>query len=502
MVRRRVLTYELQIWPFCKTSHEASVRRNSICGIPIMQCKGLKRRRCHQRLLEQPQPHPPKFQTTVGTVRHALFRIISSSGLIIILFYMIWPGSDLYVFQSLQMLMIDQQNRFNNNKNNDSISMIGGLIVSSQTEKWTNDTIPIMSKNERMDGLVHMTANSTITYNGNKHNACDDIKSVADIRQCYSSDIVRKLHHENCQSIQTWKDVQFCLMKRYRYKEHESSDTRIREVHIVGERNSGTKFVTQFLQQCFPHTSGIRVHRDFIRSKHFFQPIQPHEDYSESLIVVVVRDPIEWMAAMREFPYHSPNHIAGFHNAQVVPLPWQEFVNKKWTTEFGSRADRKLHVSNRTEVTCHQGFRFDEVKPCLLDDEVFEGPPWNLPYSRVRGFIPVYEQQQGIPYDHLLQMRSDKIVNWILQIPMLMRIGGFLVVRYEDILEQGNEFVLKQVNAILNNQPITSRQSLPEHCSAIAPQPDRIGKRHIAPDFKEWINRNLDVETEHLLGYK
>ena len=330
---------------------------------------------------------------------------------------------------------------------------------------------------------------------------CYRMKNDADIRLCYASHGVKTFSEQRCQSIQNWNDVQHCLMRRYQYSNMKTNSSRIKEVHVVGERNSGTKFITQFLQQCYPKSSKIRVHRDFIRSKHFFQPIHPKADYTNSLIVVVVRDPIDWMAAMREFPYHSPSHLASFQNSQVVPLPWQEFVNKTWTTE-PSKADRKLTAENRTKVTCTQAFRFDEVKPCILRENMITGPPWNIPLSRVRGYYPLYEQRRGKPYDHLLQMRSDKIVNWVLQIPLLMKIGGFIVVRYEDILEGGNEYFLQQVNAIVNSHSTDHPKSLPKHCPVIAPQPERIGKRYVDPDFKDWINLNLNVETERLIGYR
>jgi hypothetical protein len=369
------------------------------------------------------------------------------------------------------------------------------IITAAVEGKDNSSSITISDLSITVSNNMESSSQSTI-------NPCYRMKNEADIRKCYVAHNVRKFSDQRCQSIQNWKDVQHCLMRRYFYPNNTTTNnSRIREVHIVGERNSGTKFITQFLQQCFPKKSKIRVHRDFIRSKHFFQPIHNKADYTNSLIVVVVRDPIEWMAAMREFPYHSPSHLAGFKNGQIVPLPWQEFVNKTWTT-MPSPADRRLTTGNRTKVVCSQSFRFDEVKPCILRQDMITGPPWNIPLSRVRGYYPLYEQRRGKPYDHLLQMRSDKIVNWILQIPLLMRIGGFLVVRYEDILERGNGFFLEQVNALLTNNPIDSKQSLPKQCSVIAPQPDRIGKRYIPPDFKDWINKNIDVESERLIGYR
>ena len=398
------------------------------------------------------------------------------------------------------------------------------MVITSSTDRHVDDvTMNIEDTNENLSFHQNVTAgidnplpvsNVSISSLANNQNVssppfttendpCYRMKGEADIRLCYASQDVKKFSDPQCQSIQTWSNVQQCLMRRYHYPNlNNNRNNQINEVHVLGERNSGTKFVTQFLQQCYPKSSRIKVHRDFIRSKHFFQPIYNQMDYSQRLIVVVVRDPVEWMAAMRQFPYHSPSHLAGFQNGQPIPLPWPEFVNKTWTTD-PSRADNKVLAEHRKKTLCSQGFRFDEVKPCIIREEMVSRPPWNIPPKRVRGYYPLYEQRRGKPYDHLLQMRSDKIVNWILQIPLLMKIGGFIVVRYEDILERGNAFFLEQVNALLNNKTIDSReQPLPRHCSVIHPQPNRIGKRYIPPDFKDWINSNLDVETERLIGYR
>jgi hypothetical protein len=396
--------------------------------------------------------------------------------------------------------------------------------MTTTTTKTTPATAPKVMKHEderigdeeyvqnsQKSGIDRDTSNSYNDDNNNQlqpavHDTCDRMKNVNDIQLCYPSQYVKRFNDPQCQTIQDWDDVQRCLMGRYYYNATDNNNNnQIREVHILGERNSGTKFITQFLQQCYPSTiSGIKVHRDLIRSKHFFQPIWPLHDFTHSLIVVVVRDPIEWMAAMRENPYHSPSHIHGFtKNGNVIPLPWSKFVNKTWTTE-STTIDRTLQGINRTNAQCPYKFRYHEVKPCILTVKSLRGPPWYLPISKMRGYAPVYEQRRGKPYDHLLQLRSDKIVNWVLQIPLIMQIGGFILVRYEDILTHGNGFFLKQVNAIIHNRSIDSQndQPLPDHCSIIEPQPDRIGKRYIPPAFKEWISHNLDVETERLLGYR
>jgi hypothetical protein len=323
--------------------------------------------------------------------------------------------------------------------------------------------------------------------------ACQRMKSFRDIQECYSDRGVKQFTDPQCQTIDTWTDVQHCLFGRYNGTAHE-----IREVHILGERNSGTKFLTASLQQCFPKSAGIKVHRDFLRPKHFFQPLLRDRDFSHSLVVIVVRDPVEWMAAMRELPYHSPHHVAGFdpETGAVRPLPWRDFVAKPWTP---SALDMTMEAAEGNNECTYQ-FRPDQVRPCRLDNVTAQRPPWNIPWRKWRGYAPVYELRRGgQPYDHVLQLRADKLVHWILQLPLLLHLGGFLVVRYEDILRQGNAVLLQQVQAILYPN---ATQSLPEHCAVLAPQPQRIGKRAIPDDFRAWIEQHLDATTERLVGYR
>lgn len=330
--------------------------------------------------------------------------------------------------------------------------------------------------------------------------ACHRMKSDRDIRDCYPKKIVKQFSDPECAAIEDWDDVQRCLTGRFQYDRNST----IREIHVVGERNSGTKFVTNSVQHCFPKSTGVMVHRDFLRGKHFFQPIV-QGDFSSSLVIVVVRDPIDWVAAMRESPYHSPSHIARFDNVTgtVIPLPWNEFVRKPWTTSH-TQWDRKLATTSevRRQPICRQHFTMEQVVPCRSDNQTAQGPPWNIPLRKWRGYEPIYELRRdgsGKPFDTLLQLRSDKIVNWILQLPLILQIGGFIAVRYEDLLEYGNESLLQRIAEIVADGASTN---LPAACNATGPQPERIGRRQVPEDIREWINYHVDPKTEKLVGYR
>ena len=345
--------------------------------------------------------------------------------------------------------------------------------------------------------------------------ACNRMKTVKDIQTCYPPMLVRPLNNaSSCHIIENWQDVQRCLTGSLVPK---SISEKLKDepftIHIIGERHSGTKFVMRELQQCFLQPSASpfvrKVHRDFLRIKHFFQPIS-FDDYRRHLVVVIVRDPIEWVAAMIAKPYHSPGHIAGFDGtnnntaregkAHVIPLPWQDFVSRPWTTHR-SRKDEDLWKENQDDLSdfrkrpiCQMAFAFDEVVPCQMDRKSYE-----IPLDLMRGMMPLYEMRRdrsGEPYEHILQLRSDKLVNFVLQLPMLFSLGGFVVVRYEDLLEKGSRFLMEQVARIVG------MQDLPSECRPVAPQPERLGQRAIPGGLKKWVEYHLDKEREQLVGYR
>lgn len=284
-----------------------------------------------------------------------------------------------------------------------------------------------------------------------------------------------------------WNTLQSCLNRRF-------STAKIRKVHIVGERNSGTKFLTQELQSCFPRDKegGVTVHRDFVRPKHFFQSV-PSMGYAESLVVSVFRDPVEWTAALREKPYHSPNHVQALKSDKIVPLPWRDFVSKQWSMK-GSVHDNWSGSSavdsgdDWLRICEMYNFTAKEMEPCLFDAQ-------KIPSNRIRGFHPVYElqQQSGLPFPNVLDMRSDKILNFLLEVPLWTDIGGYYAVRYEDLLSNGTDFVIRDLSRLLDQKPSCSR--------SVPPQPERLSHRKIDPEFRLWINEHKNRDLEGLLDY-
>ena len=92
-----------------------------------------------------------------------------------------------------------------------------------------------------------------------------------------------------------------------------------------------------------------------------------------------------------------------------------------------SLVDNELIREGKDKTTdhgtlCREGFPFNEVVPCRYDRT-------SIPENRVRGYEPIYELRRdgsGRPFSNILELRSQKIVNMLLQVPLILEIGGYL----------------------------------------------------------------------------
>jgi hypothetical protein len=332
-----------------------------------------------------------------------------------------------------------------------------------------------------------------------RKSSCTLARTAEDLKHCSKGKLFNDLG-PSCLQIETWGDVNRCLVRRFTPEVLDHYD-----ISIIGERNSGTKFIMRELQECFPRKKfHVRTHRDFIRAKHFFQPVRESRDYNfqNNILIAVFRDPIEWTAAMIEKPYHSPNHVAGFDNVTtaIIPLPWQDFVSRRWKmSRSDSDFDMDLIKSGRVEETfsrqiCKQQFTLPEVVPCRYDNT-----STLVPEERLRGYEPIYELRRdgtGRSFENILELRSEKIFNFLVELPLLVKLGGFSAVRYEDLLRNGTQSFLEQIGRIMGID------ELPASCKPTPPQPQRLGARKIPDGLKEWVNQHVDVERERLLGYR
>ena len=143
---------------------------------------------------------------------------------------------------------------------------------------------------------------------------------------------------------------------------------------------------------------------------------------------------------------------------------------------------------------CRSGLAFHEAMPCRFD-------AGTIPDRLVRAHNPVYELRRGgtndEPYRTILELRSDKIINFLLEVPILQDLGGYLAVRFEDLLLNGTRTLLEQVAEMVGIEG-----GLPPGCHPQGPKPEVIGRRTVPAGLKQWVEDHLVLQTERLLGYR
>ncbi|KAL7470075.1 hypothetical protein ACHAXS_010320 [Conticribra weissflogii] len=271
------------------------------------------------------------------------------------------------------------------------------------------------------------------------------------------------------------------------FADREAVDGSIESISLLGERNSGTRWIYAHLGLCFNDT--IPVHRTLSRYKHWFQYDNPSKIAKNTLVIAMFRDPIQWTWAMNAVPHHASRHI---------DLTWKEFVTKEWTMErlFKDEAWRdEQFAKNNTGRICQENFHYHEIVSCLTRPypEGFWGDHRRHRFSQHQ---PFYEMKvndpKGTPYANILEMRAGKIRNF-LETAQYSNVEGFWYYRYEDLLKQGTEDLVTRI------ERATGVKRNQEKCKIFEPQNRR--KRSMDPAYFDYMVDHVDWEAENLIGY-
>jgi hypothetical protein len=370
---------------------------------------------------------------------------------------------------------------------------------------------------------------------------------------------------------------------------HENIDT----IRLLGERHSGTTYLTRYLQKCFP---GQSVNDYLVRKKHWFQPSpaaikraaltvdresldeatnfqkivpdyrtwwdiahhrRPQKLFQTSLVLLVVRDPYQWIEAMRLRPWHWPNHLrivpknettlatmkynpdkanrrrlqgksqgqiselrrsAGvvstprgkkfgdtlpgstgirIQKSYVYPevLDWKDFIRAPMRL-----LDEATMVADSAKI-CQKGFPKGTVSPCLQNHSYVPPTVSHIPRSFLRN-LPfavndaVYELKLSTePFEHPLALRAAKIRN-LINIVQAWDLGGFAVVKYEDVLGGSDN---NSTNLIALVQQIANALGIQSQCP---PHKELTKEPYTLPEeFAKWVGDHTDWEAESLIGY-
>lgn len=259
-----------------------------------------------------------------------------------------------------------------------------------------------------------------------------------------------------------------------------STNTDIKTIALLGERNSGTTWMLKELRRCYSQNFVVLNH--LIRHKHYFQ-FDDGKKHNQTLVVAEFRHPYQYILAMVEKPRRTTDHRQ---------MDWKSFVETPWTTE---RAASDLKYENSTGRVCQEKFKYNEVIPCERYPEENEYLTQKQNGKGLVQSIPIYELKRdgsGEPFDSIVDLRADKIRNHVLEVKAFPFVEDVVVVRYEDLLGFGTEPLHREILKSAGIKP---------HCDPTPPQPNRP-QRPVSDDFKRWMDEHVDWEAEALIGYE
>lgn len=270
----------------------------------------------------------------------------------------------------------------------------------------------------------------------------------------------------------------------------------LKMISLIGERNSGTRWISNHLKECF--SSSVKVEHRLVRHKHWFQhDILPDiRINNKTLVIALFRNPIDWVDAMRRRPHHAPMHFQK-HWSEFVQIPWTLPKRPDLDVTFIEHKKRK-HM-NSTKAFCHENFLPHQLVSCIKypfpTKQDYKKYLKNHNLGNVlpsfSGNLPRYElKENGRPYASILEMRAAKIKNF-LSIKDWDWIMHVHVEQYERLLQEGTSHLLDY---------ITSITGVSANCTPIPPQ-IRSHKQSLDPDYINWMNHNVDWNTEELIGY-
>ncbi|CAM9217075.1 unnamed protein product [Hapterophycus canaliculatus] len=209
----------------------------------------------------------------------------------------------------------------------------------------------------------------------------------------------------------------------------------IKYISLIAERHSGSTWMTNFLKGYF-RDSAITVTPTLCTWKHWFQdrihqdvqdgkrPCRERQqcpaclDVEHTLVIVMWRNPYDWISGMQQKPHHSKAHVGIEDLSEFMTMPWM--MDEKHEQLAREDALQKA----KDQVPCIDNFLPDEVLPCKAFDAsaIYELDPdgraygniYELRKAKIRDFsavetwVPFYEK---VLYEDMLV--GDGLKDWV-----------------------------------------------------------------------------------------
>ena len=203
---------------------------------------------------------------------------------------------------------------------------------------------------------------------------------------------------------------------------------------------SGTQPSRSHISECFNHT--IPVLKTLTRYKHWFQYPDDSKYPHDTLVLAQFRNPYEWLKAMEHVPHHSPAHLrtnGASTDEKAANNDWKIFLTKPWTTNR-TGADLLLHGNE----TCQEDFKYRDIVSCVLEPIPHEAYNYTIRYSEHQPFYEMRNDGSGLPYDSIMEMRTDKIRNF-LTVANYKGVADLWVLQYEYLVLKGTQHLLDRI---------------------------------------------------------
>eukprot|EP00977_Amphora_coffeiformis_P009959 scaffold2327_cov149-Amphora_coffeaeformis.AAC.3 len=253
-------------------------------------------------------------------------------------------------------------------------------------------------------------------------------------------------------------------------------------LHLLGERHTGTKWMTEHLTECFGDE--IEIRKGFSAWKHWFQKDNPR--ITNAVVVAQFRNPYYWIEAMNRFPHHSPEHF---------DLDWKAFVTKPWTMKrYGPDAlyEGSTAASTNVSIQCLvcPSLGPHEVIPCMANWTIIQEIPSETNGHRITdAFYELRHDGSGQPYDSILELRRDKIRNF-LQVADFTSVKQMFAVQYDEMVTEGTDLLVSYLEAALG----VKAKCVPYHGKGSPKKP-------LDAEFIEYMREHIDWDTEALIGF-
>ena len=229
------------------------------------------------------------------------------------------------------------------------------------------------------------------------------------------------------------------------------------------------------------------------RYKHWFQYPNTTKYPHDTLVLAQFRNPYDWLMAMQHVPHHSPAHLrtnGASTDSKSAENDWEIFLSKTWTT---NRTGEDLKIVDKNNTICQEDFKYNDIVSCVVEPLPHSAYPYTIRYSEHQPFYEMRNDGSGLPYDNIMEMRTDKISNF-LTVANYKGIADLWVLQYEYLLLKGTQHLIDRIEKWTGIQP---------QCQAIPPQVRKPkASRVLDPDMAQYIRKHLNWTVEGWIGYE